>query len=544
MQFLRRFTIFQRLMMLLMVVVLGLVLLSITNLTQQYATLEKQQYEKTKNLVETAHSLLTLYHTQYLEGVLPEVDAKHAALTAIKGLKYDGDNYFWVNDFNPTMIMHPLKPQLDGNSLVNSKDPDGTRLFVEMVNVVKKQGEGFVPYKWPKPGAQTPVDKISFVKGFTPWQWIIGSGVYLDTIDAAFSELRWLMIIDVVVIIIILAVLSSVISNSVLHPIRLAADMMKDISQGQGDLTQQLDEHGNDEISRLSRYFNSYTEKMRHSIAQVSENTRHVEQFANQVDDAGKVNLTHIEQQDDNSRQVATAVEQMSTQIQAVSENAHAAEIAAKDALQNSEQGKLVIANTITAIQTLSSNIQSVSKVSAILATESNNIGSVLDVIRGISEQTNLLALNAAIEAARAGEQGRGFAVVADEVRTLASRTGQSTDEIQKMIEKLQKNAQETVNAVQSCQEISENTVAQASGADQVLDEIERLITVISDMNSHIARATQEQSSVAQEVNLRITDLSNATQQSLDTTQTLTDASLNLKQSSHQLGQVVQRFKI
>ncbi|TMN46167.1 methyl-accepting chemotaxis protein, partial [Pseudoalteromonas piscicida] len=105
-----------------------------------------------------------------------------------------------------------------------------------------------------------------------------------DTIDAAFSELRWLMIIDVVVIIIILAVLSSVISNSVLHPIRLAADMMKDISQGQGDLTQQLDEHGNDEISRLSRYFNSYTEKMRHSIAQVSENTRHVEQFANQVD--------------------------------------------------------------------------------------------------------------------------------------------------------------------------------------------------------------------------------------------------------------------
>ncbi|TMP43674.1 methyl-accepting chemotaxis protein [Pseudoalteromonas citrea] len=544
MQFLRRFTIFQRLMMLLMVVVLGLVLLSITNLTQQYATLEKQQYEKTKNLVETAHSLLTLYHTQYLEGVLSEIDAKHAALTAIKGLKYDGDNYFWVNDFNPTMIMHPLKPQLDGKSLTNSKDPDGTRLFVEMVSVVKKQGEGFVPYKWPKPGAQTPVDKISFVKGFTPWQWIIGSGVYLDTIDAAFSELRWLMIIDVVVIIIILAVLSSVISNSVLHPIRLAADMMKDISQGQGDLTQQLDEHGNDEISRLSRYFNSYTEKMRHSIAQVAENTRHVEQFSDQVDDAGKVNLTHIEQQDDNSRQVATAVEQMSTQIHAVSENAHAAEIAAKDALQNSEQGKLVIANTITAIQTLSSNIQSVSKVSAILATESNNIGSVLDVIRGISEQTNLLALNAAIEAARAGEQGRGFAVVADEVRTLASRTGQSTDEIQKMIEKLQKNAQETVNAVQSCQEISENTVEQASGADQVLDEIERLITVISDMNSHIARATQEQSSVAQEVNLRIADLSNATHQSLDTTHTLTDASLNLKQSSHQLGQVVQRFKI
>jgi methyl-accepting chemotaxis protein len=544
MQFLRRFTIFQRLMMLLVVVGLGLVLLSINNLSQQYDTLKQQQYEKTKNLVETAHSLLTLYHTQYLNGLLTEKAAKNAALTAIKGLKYDGDNYFWVNDFNPTMIMHPQKPQLDGKSLANTKDPDGTRLFVKMVGVVKSQGEGFVPYKWPKPGAQMPVDKISFVKGFSPWQWIIGSGVYLDTIDVAFSELRWLMIIDVLVIIIILASLSMVISNSVLHPIRLAADMMKDISEGQGDLTQQLDERGSDEISGLSRYFNLYTEKMRHSINQVAENTRNVEQFADQVDDAGKVNLSHIEQQDDNSRQVATAVEQMSTQIHAVSENAHAAEVAAKDALQNSEQGKQVIASTITAIQTLSTNIQSVSKVSAILATESNNIGSVLDVIRGISEQTNLLALNAAIEAARAGEQGRGFAVVADEVRTLASRTGQSTDEIQKMIEKLQKNAQETVNAVQSCQEISENTVEQASGADKVLDEIERLITIITDMNSHIARATQEQSSVAQEVNLRIADLSSATNQSLGTTHKLKDASLNLKESSHQLGLVVQRFKI
>ncbi|MBE0367178.1 methyl-accepting chemotaxis protein [Pseudoalteromonas aurantia] len=544
MQILRRFTIFQRLMMLLMVVILGLIILSLTNLTQQYATLKKQQYEKTKNLVETAHSLLSVYHQRQVTGLLTEAAAKHAALTAIKGLTYDSDNYFWVNDFTPTMIMHPLKPQLNGKNLTNSKDPDGTPLFVEMVDKVVNHGEGFVPYKWPKPGAKTPVDKISFVKGFLPWQWIVGSGVYLDTIDDAFSELRWRMIIDVIIIVIVLAILCTIISNSILNPIRLATNMMKDISQGQGDLTQQLNEQGNDEISRLSRYFNLYTEKMRQSISQVAESAAHLGLFANQVNEAGAINLTHIELQNDNSQQVATAVEQMSTQITAVNENARAAEVAAADALLNSEQGKLVVANTITAIQTLSTHIQSVSKVSAILATESNNIGSVLDVIRGISEQTNLLALNAAIEAARAGEQGRGFAVVADEVRTLASRTGQSTDEIQKMIEKLQKNAQETVKAVQLCQEISTSTVKQASGTDQSLDEIGRLIKVISKMNSHIARATQEQSSVAQEVSLRITDLSKATHQSLDTTHSLTDASLDLKQSSHHLDDIVQRFKI
>lgn len=544
MHFLRRFSIFQRLMMLLMVVVLGLVILSLTNLTQQYATLKEQQYEKTKNLVETAHSLLTVFYSQHTAGILTEDQAKQAALTAIKGLKYDSTNYFWVNDFTPTMVMHPLKPQLDGKNLTDSKDPDGTRLFVEMVNIVEERGEGFVPYKWPKPGSEVPVDKISFVKGFAPWQWIVGSGVYLDNINQAFSKLRWLMIIDVFVIIAVVAILSIIISNSILHPIRLATDMMKEISEGQGDLTQQLNENGNDEISRLSIYFNCYTDKMRQSISQVANSANHVEQFASQVDDVGKLNLAHVEQQDNNSQQVASAVEQMTAQIKAVSENADAAEIAANDALQNSSQGKLVVANTIEAIQALSANIQSVSKVSAILATESNNIGSVLDVIRGISEQTNLLALNAAIEAARAGEQGRGFAVVADEVRTLASRTGQSTDEIQHMIEKLQKNAQETVTAVQSCQEISQNTVEQAGGANRVLSEIERLITEITQMNTHIARATQEQSHVAHEVNTRISELSNATNQSLNTTHTLTDASLNLKQSSQHLAQVVQRFKI
>lgn len=544
MQFLRNFSIFQRLLMILGVVTLGLILLSLSSLPQQFSSLEQQQYEKTKNLVENTFGIIEHFYNLQKDGQLSEAQAKQAALDTISKLRYDTDNYYWINDYSPSMVMHPMKPQLVGKSLSTSKDPDGTYLFMEMVKIVRQQGEGFVPYKWPKPGFDKPVDKISYVKGFEPWQWILGSGVYLDSIEEDYIELRNLMIIDVVVILIILAILITLISKSILHPVNLVTEMMKNISHGEGDLTQRLDESGKDEISHLANYFNAYTEKMRHSIERVSHSATEVEKLSNSVDETGKVNLNHIEHQNDNSRQVATAVEQMSMQIREVSENAEAAEHAANDALKNSSNGKQVVAQTIQAIETLSGNIQEVSEVTSILAEESNNIGSVLDVIRGISEQTNLLALNAAIEAARAGEQGRGFAVVADEVRTLASRTGQSTDEIQAMIEKLQKGAQEAVNAVQASQLISDNTVKQVAEADVVLNEIERLIMSITDMNSHIARATEEQSTAAQEVNIRITDLSDATDQSLETTHVLTKASLSLKQASHQLSEIVRGFKV
>ncbi|TMP33371.1 methyl-accepting chemotaxis protein [Pseudoalteromonas rubra] len=544
MAFLRQFTIFGRLAMLVGVVVLGLAALGVMNLQQQYQALSEQQYEKTKNLVETAHSLVTHFHQAQRQGALSEDEAKAAALDALKNLRYDENNYFWVNDHYPRMVMHPFKPQLNGQSVRDSKDPDGVALFQEMVSVVRAQEAGFVPYKWPKPGKSDPVDKISYVKGFAPWQWIIGSGVYLDNIDVQFAQLRNQMLFNILALLVVLIALNFFISNSILQPIRTASDMMRDISQGEGDLTQQLDEHGRDEISRLSRFFNAYTEKMRSSIASVANNATEVEALANRVDNTGEVNLEYIERQNDSSRQVATAVEQMSAQIQEISQHAEAAEQAAGEAMHTSETGKATIATTIDAIGTLSDTIEEVSVVTQALAEESQHIGSVLDVIRGISEQTNLLALNAAIEAARAGEQGRGFAVVADEVRTLASRTGQSTDEIQAMIEKLQKGAQAAVDAVQNSQRLSNNTVSQVHDAEQALNEIERLITVILDMNGLIARATEEQSSAAADVNVRIGDLSDATHHSLDTTQHLSEASKELKQASHQLALIVERFKV
>lgn len=544
MSFLRKFTIKQRLAMLVFIAVLGLSIQSIIGLVQEYNSLLTERHETTKKLVENSFGILEHYYTLEQDGKLTQTQAQEQAKSVIEHLRYGNNNYFWINDFSPTMIMHTLKPTLNGQSLSGTKDPDGKALFVEMANVVKSNGEGFVPYKWAKPGFDEPVDKISYVKGFQQWQWIIGSGSYLDDVEGTFSSKRNLIIIDALIIIAILVGFGYVIGNSILNQTRAATELMKDIAHGEGDLTQRLDSSGQDEISRLSRYFNQFNEKMQHSLQEVHSNSAKVLEHADSVASASESAQTFTELQNDNTTQVATAMEQMTSQIREVSNNAEAAEQAANDSIKNTSEGKNIVSETINHIEELSSNIDNVSTVISSLAIETDSIGSVLDVIRGIADQTNLLALNAAIEAARAGEQGRGFAVVADEVRTLASRTGQSTDEIQAMIQKLQTGAQNAVNAVKISQEISINTVAQASQADNSLSEIDRLMQIISNMNSQIARAAEQQSQAADEVNQRINELSGMTDESVATTLQLTDASQQLKTSSHDMSDVVNRFKL
>ena len=538
---LRNFSLIQRLGII--AVLIGLLFLLLTGvvLNRHYQALKDKSYEENKHLVEVVHTLLGHYADR------TDIDAQQAksqALEAVKALRYDNSNYYWIQDATPSMVMHPIKPALDGRDLRTFKDGNGKAFFVEMAQTAKQKGEGFVDYVWPLPGEDTPTDKISYVKAFKPWGWTIGSGIYLTHLEEEYAHLRNIIIIFCVISVALVILLIYIIGGSIVKPVQEIAERMKDIASGEGDLTRSLPEKGQDEITRLARYFNQYTDKMRQSLIGIRDNIAALTEQAEKVKSVSDDSNAQAHDQNENMLQVAAAMEQMTTQIHDVSNNADAAEKSTVSARTNVQDGATVVEHTVTDIRSLTSDIESVSSVVTALAEQSQSIGAVLDVIRGIAEQTNLLALNAAIEAARAGEQGRGFAVVADEVRTLASRTGQSTDEIQAMIEKLQSNAKSAVDAVHVSQSASVKTVENATQANQSLKEADRLMTDISGMSSEIARATEQQAEAANEANIRINALSGAADSSLRTADDLAKASLALKESCVAIMDIANKFKL
>ncbi|WOI37034.1 methyl-accepting chemotaxis protein [Alteromonas sp. CI.11.F.A3] len=538
---LRNFSLIQRLSIIVALTALLFLVLTGAVLNQHYKALKEKSYKENQHLVEVVHTLLASFES--LEGV-DEDAAKQMALTAVSRLRYDESNYFWIQDATPAMVMHPIKPSLNGQDLRSFKDGNGKAFFVEMAQKIKSTGSGFVDYVWPLPGEETPVDKISYVKEFKPWGWTVGSGIYLSTLEAEYAHLRNLLIVICIISVLLVVALIFYIGGSIVKPVQEVTERMKDIAMGDGDLTRSLPESGQDEITRLARYFNEYTNKMRQSLLGIRENITALTQQAVLVESVSQDSNGQAQSQNENMMQVAVAMEQMTTQIQQVSENADTAETSTSGARANVEQGSSVVESTVSDIRSLTSNIESVSHVVTELAEQTNSIGAVLDVIRGIADQTNLLALNAAIEAARAGEQGRGFAVVADEVRTLASRTGQSTDEIQAMIEKLQSNAKAAVDAVQVSQSASASTVDNATKANESLKEADRLMNEISGMSSQIARATEQQAEAANEANIRINALSGAADSSLKTAEKLASASQALKASCVAIKEIASKFKL
>ncbi|NGZ13662.1 methyl-accepting chemotaxis protein [Vibrio aestuarianus] len=374
--------------------------------------------------------------------------------------------------------------------------------------------------------------------------WFVIGSVPVAEVFADLTAVAQKMLITTLIVAAIFIFMGIFLANSIANPIKQIAQRFTDLGKGDGDLSQRIEVKGNDEIAQLSTGFNGFIEKIHQSMKEVASTSHALQSAAESVSE--KSNRTHnnSQEQRDQTIQVVAAINQMGATISEIASNAATAAETANQASGNTDEGRAVVNKAKDAISRLAADIENTGKVVEQLASTTQDIGSILDVIRDISDQTNLLALNAAIEAARAGEQGRGFAVVADEVRNLASRTASSTEEIQKMINQLQNDAKDAVTAMASGKVVTQEGVSASDEAVNVLVNISDRIHDISDRNTQVATATEEQSTVVHTINQNIEEINSINEVTTSTAEELAEASQELRDLSGRLDKMVGSFKL
>lgn len=345
-------------------------------------------------------------------------------------------------------------------------------------------------------------------------------------------------------VIVVVGLTGFAVSAVISKDIRNVVSSLQDMSHGDGDLTVRLETSSKDEIGQLVESFNTFVGKLQGMMGEIAGSVAQLASAAEELSAVSSESNENVDKQQAETGQVATAMNEMTTTVQEVACNATQTAEAANKANTETDSGRQIVTKTIESITELASEVETAAITIQQLESDSENIDSVVDVIRGISEQTNLLALNAAIEAARAGEQGRGFAVVADEVRTLASRTQESTLEIQSMIESLQTGAARAVEVMEQGRNKAQGSVENAARAGESLNVITSTVATISDMNTQIASAAEEQTAVAEEINRNIANISLLGDQTSEGARQTAASSEEMAQLAVQLQGLVGQFKV
>ncbi|MEH8139407.1 methyl-accepting chemotaxis protein [Aeromonas veronii] len=498
-------------------VLLMALVVNLSNYMVSRSDLESDLVVARENAIKERKALLSSYIMMAKTAVdavyaLPDSpENRQKVKELLRPLRYSSDGYFFVYDFEGNTILLPVRTELEGKNRWNDKDAKGKLLIQEILKSAR-QGDGFTEYWTAKPSIGRDAPKLAFTLVLDKYQWAIGTGFYIDDIDNELAALRAeresnmhaSLQSSVLVILLILGITLAatvIVGNRVTKPLADAVLALNDIANGDGDLTQRLKVQSQDEIGQLASAFNRFVERIQSVVSQVGETSNHL---FSAVDKLHHLSEHYDHQMQGHSRetdQVVTAVTEMSSTAQEVAASASNAATATSDAARESDAARGVVSGAINSINRLVGEVHTASGVIEQLAQETAKIGSVVEVIRGIAEQTNLLALNAAIEAARAGEQGRGFAVVADEVRSLAGRTQQSTKEINEMLQRLQGGVKQAVEVMQASEDRSQETVQEASHIASSLDSMVMAVSTINDMNIQIATAAEEQHAVSEEIN-------------------------------------------
>lgn len=507
-----------------------------TSLYQEKLDNRKMQV---KEQVGNAHSLLVYYAKQ--ESVLGEVEAKKQALAALSALRFGDGGYFWVNDMDANLVMHPLKPQLAGKNMKNVTDPNGKRHWQAMVDTVKQHNEGYVDYAYLGPNVTTPEEKVSYVKGYKPWGWLIGSGVFYSDVKADFWATFTKSAIVETLLIILALVLSVIIVRNITRPLAQVTSHLQYIAEG--DMTKQLNLTRGDEIGLLANAANTVSSSLNTTLTRVDQAIVELQTVCMTMQQNSSHTQQGMNQQFIEVEQLSSAMTEMSQSINEVAQHAKDTAEVSLSVQNTTKESSQDLNSTNSSIQDLTQKMISANNVITQLLAQTNDIDSVLGVIGDISEQTNLLALNAAIEAARAGESGRGFAVVADEVRTLASRTQGSTVEIRAIIEKLQEQSKTASSSMTTSTQQAEQSADSLSIAVNNLKSILVQIDDVSGRSMQIASAAEQQGVVAEEINNSLMGIRSVSEKVLADSRQVSESSKMITDMTNALNDQIKQFR-
>ncbi|CAM3805726.1 MULTISPECIES: methyl-accepting chemotaxis protein [Pseudoalteromonas] len=480
---------------------------------------------------------------------------KEDAINALRDLTFGNDGYFFIYDTKGVSIFHALLGDaIEGQNQIAMTDPNGKKIIVGLLEQAR-QGGGAFYYHFQKPNTSGLVEKIGYAAMIPGTDWMIGTGEYMDDIEAELAKYQMTIqehmnekvttLLLIALFWVILTVFFALVAaNTMVKPIQNMVKSLDDIAKGQGDLTKRLEVHSHDEIGQLGNSFNVFVSKLHSIIANVADVTCDVKDSSNSINTQTQLIENQLLNHNHETELVATAITEMSATSQEVAQNTTQVAVSTQSATQDVANAQQCVDVSLDEVSNLMKEINQAAEQVNSLSEQSKKINSVLSVIGGIAEQTNLLALNAAIEAARAGEQGRGFAVVADEVRSLASRTQESTLEINEMLNELHTLVTAAVEAMLASQQSCNRSVESSRAISESLGAVTSAVTTINDMSTQIATAATEQSSVTEEINrnvFAIQEIVNELTRSIKTTSTV---SHHLAERGESLGDLVGQFKI
>jgi len=508
-----RLTVGRRIYAVIGLIFVGLLGLIILDSRELASSLRQQKQIELQHLSELALSVVKDEHAAAQKGDITEAEAQKRALARLALLRYGNNDYFVVQDMLPRVLMHPVVAQLVGKDMTDVKDPSGKRFAVELTDMVKKNGSGFVDYLWPRPGSDKPQPKLSFVVGFTPWGWAILTGVYLDDLDAqVWTSTKQSLLAAAVVLLFTLAV-STFVAQRITRSLQSMTAAMKDIAGGRldaevpgigrsdevGEMAEAVEIFKRNAVERQSLEAEQKEaeagaiarrkvemQKMADDFEGAIGNIVETVSSASSQLEASATTLTSTAERAENlTTRVASASEQASTNVQSVASATEEMASSITEISRQVQESARIAGDAVGQARTTTERVSELSKAAT-------RIGDVVELINTIAGQTNLLALNATIEAARAGEAGRGFAVVASEVKALAEQTAKATGEIGQQISGIQAATQDSVNAIR---------------------EISGTIEKLSEISSTIAAAVEEQGTATQEISRNVQQAAQGTQQ-------------------------------